>query len=540
MTAQQTEKPNHLTPWYPLMGIMALSLVLKLWVFGSDHFVNPDGVRYIAAAQQIASGNIGEALKLYPMIAFTALLAAVHYFIPNWISAAQAINIIALVGASIPLYGISRILFGRQAAVWATLCFALTPQANEQVQKVLRDPAFLLTTMTYVLCMLKGLRHNSIKQILWALLWAGGSFLFRIEGIVFLLVPLPFLIVKRFMAGNRAEKQFFQRALLIWIGIPFAILVVVSVILGSKLMTLSRLWQFRDELFKIVTFSAFDNYQKIYHFFGTLDKHPPFSPYAKSLPTLVRHWMPLIYLIGLMEYFIKQLFVIYLLPLLVAVQHYFSNRDHKVTTEKKFLLLVCLAYILLVYYAYLVRDFIQGRFLLTPAVLLYPWVGHGIALLINKLQGVRFARVMRFALIILMIAPAFGQSAGALMANDNAELEVVRFLCHDQKLKHAKIMFSDQRLWVYCPGKTEYNEMDRAAHLVSKDLAKGQMTAIEKQAEEYQAEAIILTVKDKNPDRVPELKGYRIYRKFPVPKGINVIYMLQTDGITKSRDQNQG
>ena len=528
MTAHQTEQPNQLAQWYPLMGIMALSMVLKLWVFGSDHFINPDGVRYIAAAQQIAAGNIGEALKLYPMIAYTALLAAVHYLIPNWVSAAQVINIMALVGASIPLYGISRILFGRQAAVWATLCFALTPQANEQVQKVLRDPVFLLTTLTYVLCMLKGLRQKSIKQIVWALLWAGGSFLFRIEGIVFLLVPLPFLIVKRFMAESRSEKQFFQRASLIWIGVPFAILVVVSMLLGSKLLTLSRLWQFRDELFKIVTFSAFDNYQKIYHFLGTLDKQPPFSPYAKSLPTLVRHWMPLIYLVGLTEYFIKQLFVIYLLPLLVAVRHYFATRDHKITTEKKFLLLVCLAYILLVYYAYLVRDFIQGRFLLTPAVLLYPWVGHGITLLINRLQGVRLARVMRFALIILMLAPAFGQSAGAFMASDNAELDVVRFLCHDQKLKHAKIMFSDQRLWVYCPGETRYNEMDRAAQRVSRDLAKGQVSAIGKQAEEFQAEAIILTVKDKNSDRVPELEGYRIYRKFPYPKGIAVIYILKT------------
>ena len=540
MTAHQTEQPNQMAQWYPLMGIMVLSMAIKLWVFGSDHFVNPDGVRYIAAAQQIASGNIGEALKLYPMIAYTALLAAVHYLIPNWISAAQIINIIALVGASIPLYGISRILFGRQAAVWATLCFALTPQANEQVPKVLRDPVFLLTTLTYVLCMLKGLRHKSVKQILWALLWAGGSFLFRIEGIVFLLVPLPFLIVKRFMAENRAEKQFFLRASLIWIGVPIAILVVVSMLLGPKLMTFSRLWQFRDALFKIVTFSAFDNYQEIYQFLGTLENQPPFSPYSKSLPTLVRHWMPLIYLIGLMEYFIKQLFAIYLLPLLVAVRHYFSNRDHKVTTEKKFLLSVCLAYILLVYYAYLVRDFIQGRFLLTPAVLLYPWVGHGITLLIKKLQSVRFARMMQFALIILMLAPAFGQSAGALMASDNAELDVVRFLCHDQKLKHAKIMFSDQRLWVYCPGETVYNEMDRAAQRVSKDLAEGQVTAIGKQAEEYQAEAIILTVKHKNTARVPELKGYRIYRKFPIPKGINVIYILKTDGITKSRDQSRG
>ncbi len=226
--------------------------------------------------------------------------------------------------------------------------------------------------------------------------------------------------------------------------------------------------------------------------------------------------------------------------MLVTVRHYFSNRDHKITTEKKFLLLVCLAYILLIYYAYLVRDFIQGRFLLTPAVLLYPWVGHGITLLIKRLQGVRFARAMQFALVILMVAPAFRQSAGAFMASDDAELDVVRFLRHDQKLKHAKIMFSDQRLWIYCPGKTAYNEMDRAAQRVSKDLAKGQITAIEKQAEEYQAEAIILTVKDKNADRVPELKGYRIYRKFPYPKGIDVIYILKTGGITKPNDQSRG
>ncbi len=249
------------------MGIMVLSMALKLWVFGSDHFINPDGVRYIAAAQQIASGNIGEALRLYPMIAYTALLASVHYLIPNWISAAQVINILALVGASIPLYGISRMLFGRQAAVWATLCFALTPQANELVQNVLRDPVFLLTTFVYVLCMLKALRQASIKQILWALFWAGVSFLFRIEGIVFLLVPIPFLVVKSFMTKSRAERQFFLQASIIWVGVPFTILLVIGILFGPQLLAQNRLWQFRDELYKIVTFSAFANYQEIYRFF---------------------------------------------------------------------------------------------------------------------------------------------------------------------------------------------------------------------------------------------------------------------------------
>ena len=540
MTTQRTEQPNQVIQWYPLMGIMVLSMALKLWVFGSDHFINPDGVRYIAAAQQIASGNIGEALRLYPMIAYTALLASVHYLIPNWISAAQVINIIALVGVLIPLYGISRMLFDRQAAMWATLCFALTPQANEQVQNLLRDPVFLLTTFVYVLCMLKGLRQASIKQILWALFWAGGSFLFRIEGIVFLIVPIPFLVVKSLMTKSRAERRFFLQASLIWIGVPFAFLLFIGILFGPQLLAQNRLWQFRDEFYKIVTFSAFDNYQGIYRFLATIEKHPPFSPYGKSLPTLVRHWMPLIYLIGLTEYFVKQLFVLYLLPLLVAVHAYFSNRERKISTEKKFLLLICLTYMLLVFYAYLVRDFIQGRFLLTPAVLLYPWVGHGITLILKRLQGVRFARALKIALIVLLVGTPCVISAGALMESDNGELGVVRFLRNDPKLKNAKIMFSDQRLWFYFPGKAAYTEMDRAAYLVSEDLAKGRIAAIAKQAEKYQADAIILSFKDKTNDRVPELVNYGIYQTFPYRNGIVVIYILKDGGITKHTDQNRG
>ena len=528
MPLPRIEQFREIAGRHPLVGIMAISLAIKLLVFGFDHVINPDGVGYIAAAQQITAGNIMGALKIYPMIGYPSLLAAVYFIIPDWIAAARLINIVALVGASIPLYGITRILFNRQAAFWATLCFALTPEGNEQVQNVIRDPVFLFAALSSILYFLKGSRQQSLKPILGALLLAGISFFFRVEGVVFLLVPILILSLRAILAKKPVEKQFSRKALAVWTGVPLSMFLFLGAIFGSQLLTQNRLFQFRDEIHRIMTFSAFDKYQEISRFLETIENQPPFSVFSKSLPTVVRHWMPLIYLIGLMEYFIKQLFVLFLIPLLVAVRHYFVQRDRNISREKSFVLITWIAYMLLVLYSYMVRDFVQARFLFTPAVLLFPWVGHGITLVNQQLKEVRFSRVIRVALALIIIVSPCVKSVSAVMRNDSDQMEMVGFIQTDRKLADAKILFSDSRYYLYIQKSEAFSEMRRASRIVFKHLEKGQVTAIENQASQIQADAIVLSLNSDAINFIPEFEHYRIYKKFPYRKGITVIYTLKT------------
>ncbi len=528
MIAPQSEQRIVFNDRIMLAGIMMLSLAIKLFVFGFDHVINPDGVLYIAAAQKIASGNVIAALKLYPMFAYPMLLASIQWLVPDWITAARIVNIAAMVIATIPLFGITRILFNRNAAFWATLCFALTPEANEQIPSVLRDPVFLLLALATVHFFLKGLASKSIQFIFGALILAGSSFLFRVEGVVLLMAPIFYLSLKGMMTKDAPEKRFLRQSLALWIGFPLVLLVLLTTLFSSQLLTQNRLWQFTDEIHRIRTFTAFENYQEIYRFFKTIEDQPPFSPYSKSLPAIVRHWMPLIYLIGVLEYFVKQVFIVFIIPLIIVVRRYFSRQNKTIAAEKSFILLIWVIYMALILYAYMVRDFIQGRFLFTPAILLYPWVGHGLTLIWEWLGSIRFARAMQIALALLVIAPAGVKSLQAVTQNDSDQLEVVQFIKSDAKLATAKILFSDPRHWLYCQSSDPYLPMSQAAGAVSTYLANGQIGAIEKRAMRYQADAIVLAVNLNKTATIPELKRYDLYHKLPARKGATVIYTFKT------------
>ena len=60
-----------------LLWVVLISLVFKTILAAIDGVINPDGVLYIAAAQQFAIGNFSEALKLYPMPAFPLMITMV-------------------------------------------------------------------------------------------------------------------------------------------------------------------------------------------------------------------------------------------------------------------------------------------------------------------------------------------------------------------------------------------------------------------------------------------------------------------------------
>ena len=91
----------------------------------------------------------------------------------------------------------------------------------------------------------------------------------------------------------------------------------------------------------------------------------------QSLIEITRHYMLVIYLIGLLESFIKALFPLNFIPLVVGFKNW--RKRHGV-----FVLLLAGSYLLLSYYFLITRDFIRVRYFLTPVLLLCPWIGLGM------------------------------------------------------------------------------------------------------------------------------------------------------------------
>ena len=109
------------------MWVLVISLLLKIGLVAIGKVINPDGVLYIAAAQQYAVGNFSEALQLYPMPAFPLLIAMVHMVIPDWVAAARVITITAMVLSSIPLYANHRAFFQSARCVLGSSFFGYNP-----------------------------------------------------------------------------------------------------------------------------------------------------------------------------------------------------------------------------------------------------------------------------------------------------------------------------------------------------------------------------------------------------------------------------
>jgi len=122
-----------------LSAVMKVSILIAL----SGKAINNDGLLYISAAQQFASGHFKEGLALYPMPLYSFFITIVHFLISDWVLAARLISLLFLVLTIIPLYLVSRDLFDNRIAFWGCLAFALAPLPNSWVAYATRGPVFI-------------------------------------------------------------------------------------------------------------------------------------------------------------------------------------------------------------------------------------------------------------------------------------------------------------------------------------------------------------------------------------------------------------
>ncbi|MBL0712759.1 MAG: glycosyltransferase family 39 protein, partial [Desulfosarcina sp.] len=333
-----------------LGGVVLLSLSVKLTLLFLDKAINTDGILYISAAKLFESGRYGEGWALFPMPAYPFLLYLVHTVIPDWIGAARFISIFAYTAAILPLYALTRTLFDRQAAIWAALLFALSPLANIKSMDIIRDPVFIFCLALYLWCFLGSIRSLSLGLLVAALIFAATSFLFRIEAIVMLGAPCIFLPVCLISAKSREENKWAATSLAIWL-LTLGAMLFLAVVIAQHTSSANIIRpDIQSHMEKLFSFSAFDQYHAIYGHLKTVQDSPPFSGFNSSIAAVTRHWMPLVYLVGQTEIFLKALFPVYLIPLLVALKMLLT-KQLRGNRPLAFVIFLLGIYFIFVYYA---------------------------------------------------------------------------------------------------------------------------------------------------------------------------------------------
>ncbi len=176
------------------------SMLISIWANIVDDVVNNDGIEYIKSAQNFLDGRWSEAVQTFKWPFYAALMAIVSKvtFLELEI-AAHLIDAIAFVWLTIAFLAVVGLLGGRRGELgFALLIILALPVLNKIRPYLIRDPAFLALFMTgcyyYFAYFLQQKKQQKKQQNMLAVGFFALSALFRIEGLIFLVMSQIYLI----------------------------------------------------------------------------------------------------------------------------------------------------------------------------------------------------------------------------------------------------------------------------------------------------------------------------------------------------------
>jgi len=493
-----------------LTGILFVSVAIKILFAIVDPVVNVDGVLYIAAAKQIAAKNFRAALEIYSMPFYPLLIALMQRLVQDWVWAARLISLITMVFAIFPLYLITRELFNQRAALWSCLVFTLVPLPNEWAMDVIRDPAFLFFFAWAVYFCMRVITRKKVIYCFPAAAFAWTAFLFRIEGIV--LFFLVFFMFVGFLIRGHSEWKFWLQAIGAW----FVLSVLAGgVLAGTALLTdtvsLNRLNEIGRELGNIGRLDFLDNYRTLYTELKKLEGIPPFSNGNQNILNITRHYMAVIYMFGILEFMIRVLFPIFLIPLILGLSYRWEKKHG-------FVMVVVLIYLFMFYYSLIKRDFLEIRFVFVPVFLIYPWVGYGLDRIWIKVRKSARHKVTAVLFLVSFILIPLYKTGNSLFSQDAILREAGQWLAKVPEFADSRLATTDSRISFYADKK------DDSVLYISDKKFRNNYAVIEKMALQDKAELIAQKVR-KGSGPFEGFVHYRIVKTF---KGkINWVHFYQ-------------
>ncbi|UCH23418.1 MAG: glycosyltransferase family 39 protein [Deltaproteobacteria bacterium] len=497
-----------------LIFIIAISAFIKILILivSNDQAINPDGVRYISAAQQFAFGHFKEAIAIYPMPLYPLLIACIHFVIPDWVLAARLISSFSLVLVVIPLYFLTADLFDRKAAFWACLAFTLAPLPNEWVINVIRDPGYVLFFVWTVHFAQRALRSPQLTYFYLAVIsfWIATGF--RIEGIIF--IPVYFFFLVWLTISVPQQRSHFFIGILVWTAIPVFLFVMLLLFISPEQAYFNRVDQVMQEVKNLIQLRFLDNYHLIYQQLKVLEDQSAYTGFGKyNLVAIARHHMLILYLFGLLESLIKVLFPFFALPLLFGFKR-------PLLRNQRLVIALVISYILMVYYYALKVDYVRTRFLFAPAMLLFPWVGAGLERLFDRTQECSKQTLLAVVFAGIFIVAPLGKIAQSVVKQDNVIVKTGEWLAAQPDFKNTRIVTNDPRIAFYA-GRETYTRKKKTIiyHSIRHDYS-----GIEKFALENKGDIIIIRTSTERLKLLPDLKKFAKVKEFKGKKKIAVIF----------------
>ncbi len=501
-----------------LYFIICFSALLKLSITAFNDVINRDGILYIAAAQEFATGRMSEGLALFPLPLYSFMIAVIHYLIPNWVIAARFISVTSLVLTVIPLYLIANDLFDRKAAFWGSLAFALAPVLNGWALDVVRGPIFVFVFAWAVYYAQRSIKSPRMHYFVMTAIFSWLSVLFRIEGLILVSVYPLFLFCLLFW--KPLERDQFLKGIFLWFMISLIILFAVLMVSGYGKQEITNLFKARFPGAYSFNQLGLDNYFRIYQKLEILENTPPYPIGKHNFFAISRHYIAIIYLFGFLEPFIKVLFPFFVLPL-------FWGFRQPLKKTHVFLIVSLISYLLALYYTLLMRDFISKRFFFAAAFILYPWIGMGMKRMFKLVEQSSRPKLFASIFVLVFIIAPFYKSVDAIGKHDKLISKAGGWVARQAAFNEAKILTTDLRFIFYAKRKINFPIDGSNSRSISKFVKLKDFNSVEQFALGKQMDLFITKIRLKRNNAVPKFKYYRKVKLFTGEKSIVAIYCTE-------------
>lgn len=192
----------------PVIGLLLVSIVTRLFAFKYTYVINNDGVLYLDQARAILEGKWDAAKSCgYDFISLYHLLIPVFYRIMgDWIAAAKTISLLFGTMAVVPVYLILRQFLRRSSAFMAGLIFAVNPFFASHSVELIKDPLFWFIALVGIFFLLYESRDKprDYFMVLSGLSFVTAGFV-RFEILVYMIGSVIYLLS---FGENKAKRAF--------------------------------------------------------------------------------------------------------------------------------------------------------------------------------------------------------------------------------------------------------------------------------------------------------------------------------------------
>jgi hypothetical protein len=277
----------------------------------------------------------------------------------------------------------------------------------------------------------------------------------------------------------------------------------LMLVAGIEPSSFSRLGEPMARLQTVLNGDFLDMYHHLYAHLKAY-RNPWYVWKTGSFAEKARHYLPLIYLISLTEALAKNLFLLYTIPLWVGFKRSALTRGHGL------LLGLSGTYFLVVYYFLFTHDFISKRYLLVPALLLYPWTGRGLKMIWAGIAKCRWPRIaMVLFLLFFCGVPAYKSLRDVVGPDKGGVLrDTGQWLSMQSQLQNAVVACSDPRVRFYSSGNFQFIRQMEDGY-VAQDLLKMESVAIENGAD-----LLVVEISRKRAKHIPAFDDFALLKKF--------------------------